>query len=248
MPRRILAVKERQLFPRCRDGPSVFAAPSSILFRPEHSHLALAVVLLSGVMFYAACGGDGAVTTTEPPPPPPPPSTTVASVEVTAAIDTLIALGRTAQLNVTVRDADGNALTDRTVTWTSSDQAMATVNTSGLVTSVAAGAVTITATSEGVAGSLPMRMVAADLDGIGDLLEDPYVLRLVANVDQATATRLGDAFSEVSSGIDNGNLSAIGRALTTAQGEVASSTDADDVVLFALLRLVLDYAERLLNL
>lgn len=210
---------------------------------------ALALPMLSSVMFYAACGGDGTAAPTEPPPPPPPPGpAAVASVEVTAATDTLIALGRTAQLNVSVKDANGNALTGRTVTWQSSDQAVATVTTSGLVTSVAAGDVTITATSEGVAGSVRMRVVAADLDTIGALLDDPYVLRLVANVDQATATRLGDAFSEVSSAIDEGNLSAIQRALTTAQSEVASSADADDVVLFAVLRLVLDYAERLLNL
>src|SRR5207247_11252792 len=47
----------------------------------------------------------------------------------------------------------GGALTGRTVTWGSSNTAVATVSPSGLVTSKAAGSATITATSEGKASS-----------------------------------------------------------------------------------------------
>ena len=55
-----------------------------------------------------------------------------------------IAVGSTQQLNATV--APSNA-TNQAVTYTSSDEAVATVNSSGLVTAVGEGAATITATT-----------------------------------------------------------------------------------------------------
>ena len=58
-------------------------------------------------------------------------------------------LGATYQLSASAQDAGGNALADRPITWTTSHAAIATVNGSGLVTGVAAGSTTITATSEG---------------------------------------------------------------------------------------------------
>ena len=72
----------------------------------------------------------------------------VASVTVTPSAAAL-AVGETAQITATPRDANGNALSGRTVTWATSNAAVATVNGNGLVTGVAAGSATITATSEG---------------------------------------------------------------------------------------------------
>ena len=85
--------------------------------------------------------------------PPPPPPAPVASVTVSPASASVDA-GGTQQLAATTKDADGNVLTGRVVTWTSSNSAIATVNGSGLVTGVAAGGpVTISATSEGKVGA-----------------------------------------------------------------------------------------------
>jgi hypothetical protein len=53
--------------------------------------------------------------------------------------------GRTLQLSALVLDADGNLLSGRGVTWSSSNTSFATVSETGLVTGVAEGAVTITA-------------------------------------------------------------------------------------------------------
>src|SRR5438445_420717 len=76
----------------------------------------------------------------------------VAAVAVTPASPS-VQVGQTAQLTATPQDANGNPLSGRTVTWTSSNQAVATVNATGLVTGAAAGAATITATSEGKSGT-----------------------------------------------------------------------------------------------
>ena len=75
----------------------------------------------------------------------------VASVTVSPASGSVPA-GSTLQLTATPKDASGNALTGRTITWSSSDNSVATVSSSGLVSGVVAGSATITATSEGQSG------------------------------------------------------------------------------------------------
>jgi hypothetical protein len=75
----------------------------------------------------------------------------VATVTVSPAIASL-AIGATQQLTANTLDGSGNPLTGRQVTWASSN-GRATVSSTGLVTGVAAGAVAITATSEGAPGS-----------------------------------------------------------------------------------------------
>ena len=78
-------------------------------------------------------------------------SVPVASVTVSPAA-TNVAAGQAVQLTATVKDASGNPLTGRTVSWRSSDPTVAVVYPSGLVTGLAIGSATITATSEGQSG------------------------------------------------------------------------------------------------
>lgn len=61
-----------------------------------------------------------------------------------------LAFPATQQLVATVYDEDDNILTGRVATWQSSDPAVATVSSSGLVSVLTAGSVVITATVEGV--------------------------------------------------------------------------------------------------
>src|SRR5205814_7057383 len=81
-----------------------------------------------------------------------PPPAPVASVTVSPAAPT-VSVGATVQLTATLKDANGNVLTGRSVTWASSTLGVATVSTGGLVTGVALGGTPITATSEGQSGS-----------------------------------------------------------------------------------------------
>src|SRR5438045_2280611 len=62
------------------------------------------------------------------------------------------AIGGTLQLTVSGYDADGQAVSAGTVTWTSADTSVATVSGTGLVTAVANGKAHITATSGAVSG------------------------------------------------------------------------------------------------
>jgi len=100
----------------------------------------------------AACGGGGVDKPVAPPPPPPPPPAPVATVTISPATVTLT-LTQTSQLTAATLDANGGARAGRTVTWSSGSANVATVNSSGLVTAVAAGTAQISATSEGKTGT-----------------------------------------------------------------------------------------------
>lgn len=68
--------------------------------------------------------------------------------------------GATVTLAATVRDAAGNALSGRTVTWTTSDANIAMVSTTGVVTGQGPGTAIITATSEGKTAQATITVVA----------------------------------------------------------------------------------------
>ncbi|AHG91641.1 Ig domain protein group 2 domain protein [Gemmatirosa kalamazoonensis] len=137
------------------------------------SNAAVATVSASGVVtavadgtatITASAGGQSAsatvtVTTPATPPPPPPPPPSVATVAVSLASPSLT-VGQGTAATATLRDASGNVLTGRPVTWATSDPAIATVSTTGAVTAVAAGTATISATSGGVTGSATLTVTA----------------------------------------------------------------------------------------
>jgi serine/threonine-protein kinase len=85
--------------------------------------------------------------------------TPAASVSVTPTATTL-AVGDTRQLSSTIRDARGDALTDRTVTWRSDDPGIASVSPSGLAQAVAPGTTTIAAETRGVTGTATITVPA----------------------------------------------------------------------------------------
>ncbi|MBX3148076.1 MAG: Ig domain-containing protein [Gemmatimonadales bacterium] len=121
------------------------------------SNATIASVSSAGVVTGVAAGGPVTITATSEGQSgsaqvtvTPPPVATVAVAPGTSALT----IGATATLVATVRDAAGAPLTGRTVSWASSNEEVATVSETGLVTAVAIGGpVTITATSEGVNGT-----------------------------------------------------------------------------------------------
>jgi uncharacterized protein YjdB len=109
----------------------------------------------------------------------------VASVSVALAPSTITAVG-TAQATATTLDGGGGVLTGRTVTWSSDNQAVATVSSAGLVTAVAAGSVNIVATSEGRTGSAALTVTPAP---VATVTVSPAAPSIVAgNTEQLTAT------------------------------------------------------------
>jgi len=72
---------------------------------------------------------------------------------------TQIAVNETAQASAIVKDQNGDPLTGKTIVWTSLNQAIATVNASGLIRGVAPGSATIQGTVDGVTGSATVIVV-----------------------------------------------------------------------------------------
>jgi len=83
----------------------------------------------------------------------------VVSVAVAPAALTL-AVGKSAQLTATLRDTRGGVLKDRDIAWASSNSAVATVSTAGVVSAAAGGTATIVATSDGITGSATITVPA----------------------------------------------------------------------------------------
>src|SRR5882724_3669479 len=165
----------------------------------------------------------------------------VASVTVSPAPASVLA-GQTVQLTATPKDANGNTLTGRTVTWASSNTSVGTVNGSGLVTGVVAGSTTITATSEGKSGTSAVTVTAAPVPVASVTVSPTSASVFVGQTSQLTATPrdangiplTGRTITWASSpssiaGVNGGGLvtgGAVGSATITATSEGKGGTSA----------------------
>jgi hypothetical protein len=111
----------------------------------------------------------------------------VASVEVSPD-SASVAVGGSVQLTATPKDAEGQPLSGRTVTWATNAPQVATISGTGLVTGVAPGTATISATSEGIRGTSSVTVTALSQSAVAgewsSVMPSPIVqlhLHLLAN-------------------------------------------------------------------
>jgi len=108
----------------------------------------------------------------------------VSNVTVSPPSQTIVN-GNTATFTATLTDSHGNTLSGRTITWSSSDETIATVDNTGLATSVGPGTATITATSEGQSGSATLEVDPAPVSSVTVL--PPVATASVGDLVQFTA-------------------------------------------------------------
>ncbi len=125
-----------------------------------------AMVLVLTLVVVLGCSSDPPSIVTPPTPPPTP----VSTVTVTGGQGQIL-VGETSQFLATLRDAAGDTLTGRAVTWTSSDTTVVALDSIGLagvnlcrsilckVIAVGSGAATITATAEGQQGNASIAVI-----------------------------------------------------------------------------------------
>lgn len=146
------------------------------------------------------------------------------------------------QLAATLRDPHGNALT-RAVAWRSSDPAIASVDGHGLLAGVAAGTVTVTASSEGKSVDVAVQVVepiaAIELEPASATVQSGDTLRLLARPLDAAGNALEQREVLWSSGdlavvlVDTTGLltgGAVGSASVTATSEGHSATSQITVI------------------
>lgn len=117
--------------------------------RPQVGLLGGLAALL--ILWLTACSDGGGGDPAAPDPPTPPP-VAVATVQV-ASGGSWVLSGDAVQMSVELRAANGQVLSGRSVDWSSSHPARASVSGAGLVQLLDTGTVTITATSEGQTGA-----------------------------------------------------------------------------------------------
>ncbi|HWC73007.1 MAG TPA: Ig-like domain-containing protein, partial [Gemmatimonadales bacterium] len=141
----------------------------------------------------------------------------VASVDVSPPTASML-IGGTAQLSATPKDANGNPLTGRTVTWTTGNSNIATVDANGLVTGTGAGTVTITATSEGKSGTASVTVALVPVATV--------------DVSPSSATIQVGATAQLSATLKDGNGNTLtGRTITWATSDANIATvDANGLV------------------
>ena len=120
----------------------------------------------------------------------------VASISVSAQ-SASISVGQTQQLTASVSDAGGNILNDRIMSWTTSNEASATVSNAGLVTGIALGSSTITVTSEGKSATV---VVEVSVSPVSSVSVTPQSVKLSAGQTQQLSETVTDKDGNVLSG------------------------------------------------
>jgi hypothetical protein len=178
--------------------------------------LLIAVVL-------SACG-----SREQPVPPAPAP---IASIELAAASDYLLA-GSTLQLSATPKDAQGQAVAGRSLTWSSSAPGVLTVGSTGLVSGVSQGNATVTVSAEGHSNSISLAVTVLALIRV----TAPTFVLQPGGATQLTAVVLDSASHEISTPVTwssaseaIASVSASGRVTAIAEGATSILVAAGSV-------------------
>jgi trimeric autotransporter adhesin len=152
-----------------------------------------------------------------------PPVGPVASIALSPGAITGIP-GNTAQMSAVLTDASGNIVTGVTVSWSSSNTAVATVSSGGLVALVKQGAATIKASAGGVSATIGATVNAAPVASIA--LSPASITGVAGNTMQVSAvlkdasgnTVAGQTVSWASSDATIANVSSSGLVTLKKQG------------------------------
>ena len=195
--------------------------------RPHRSHAMLSstsierltrpLVVGAAGLIIAACGGGG----TEPPPRETP---TLGSVAISPSSAQQIQAGTTTQLTATARDQNGATFSGASISFSSSNESVVTVSSSGLVTSVGpVGVASITATATSgsttrTSSPVEVRVVAAAASAVAVVSGGSQADKPIRAAADELVARVTDRFGNPVGG------ASVSWAVTAGGGTVASAT------------------------
>jgi uncharacterized protein YjdB len=133
-----------------------------------------------------------------------------ATVAVAPLTPTLTGLGATQQMSATAKDASNNTVSGVSFTWSSTDPAIATVNSSGLVTAVATGTTSVCATAPGGA------------QGCTTVTVSPSVASIVVTPSGATIASGNTTFTAIAKDAGGNTLTGVTFTWATLNDAVAT--------------------------
>ncbi len=171
--------------------------------------------------------GTTTVTVIAAPPSAPPP---VATISV--ALASPIFVGQTALATPTLLDANGDTLSGRVITWSTGNSLIASVSSTGVVTGVGAGLVTITATSEEKSGIVtiqvnppPANQLVITTQPAGAVAGSTLVVQPVVQVSDQVGRVVGTSSAAVTASIASGTGTLVGTTTVTAVNGLATFTN-----------------------
>ena len=156
----------------------------------------------------------------------------VATVQVTPANATMLP-GETLRLTARTLDAKGVVLAGRPVAWIAGAPAIASIDTTGLVTAVAVGSSVIVASSEGARTSVPITVVPVTVARVtvspaSRSLEVTKALQLTASITDIRGRAIpGKVATWTSSNPNVATVSSTGRVQTVALGTATITATCD---------------------
>lgn len=137
-----------------------------------------------------------------------------------------VAVGGTLQLSATALDSAGNPISGASFTWSSTNSAVAKVDSTGLSTGLSVGQATINATSGGVVGSAKLTVAAAVTPSISQVLPNP-VLASTSN-QQLTINGSGFQSGAIVTYYDTNNTAWPAKAASVVSSSQIVDTAFDD--------------------
>jgi uncharacterized protein YjdB len=131
-----------------------------------------------------------------------------------------LTIGQSEQLTATLTAADGRILSNRVVTWSSSDPATASISQTGNLSALKAGSPTISASAGGTTSSVVVTISAVPPPPVASVTVSPPSASVIVGATQQLMATLKDA--------NNNTLT--GRAITWSSNNAAATVNASGLV------------------
>ena len=169
------------------------------------------------------------------------------TVQLASPIGERIATGWTTQLTATVRDEDGNTVSNPSITWASQNERVAIVSSTGVATGVAPGTATITASVGTTTSALGMTVVDVDVEAIQRSVADPFIDEILTVLDPAVEATIDGHLAGCTTAAIDGNLAAIDACTVDLQSTIGLNPGGETGLLLAILNVFVERVRQFLQ-